>query len=105
MPPPSGPLFSTRWVHVAEQDTAAGAVFLPADADIPLSRRPRAQLQLAPDGTGVWYEAGADDRPAGRPVTWREGAGGIVVAGARGGQDVRIVSHEPGRLIVAGMTR
>ena len=35
------PLFATRWVHAFEEDDARGAVYRPADADLPLSRRPR----------------------------------------------------------------
>jgi hypothetical protein len=103
--PPSDRLFATRWVHVAEQDTAEGAVFLPEDAEIPLSRRPRVQLRLTPDGSGTWYEPGADDRPVGRPITWREGEDGVVVARTPGGESLRVVSRAPDRLVVAGMKR
>ena len=104
MPSSPDPLFATRWVHVAEQDTAEGAVFLPEDADIPLSRRPRARLELAPDGTGTWYEAGADDRPAGRPITWHAGDGGTIVARTPAGE-LRVVAESPRRLVVRGLPR
>jgi hypothetical protein len=102
---PSDPLFATRWVHVTEQDTAEGAVFLPEDADIPLSRRPRAQLRLAPDGTGTWYEPGADDRPVGRPIVWNENPDGVVVARTPAGESLRVVSRAPDRLVLTGLPR
>ena len=40
-------LFTTRWVHVFEEDTAEGAVYRPEDDQIPLSRRPRERLEYS----------------------------------------------------------
>lgn len=101
--PPSGPLFATRWVHVFEQDTPGRAVFLPDSADIPLSRRPRAQLAFAPDGSGILYEPGADDRPSGRPLTWHTGDDGQVTARTAAGEDLHVVAVTPERLLIAGL--
>jgi len=46
----SDPLFTTRWVHVFEEDTPEGAVYRPDSADLPLSRRLREQLEDKPKG-------------------------------------------------------
>ena len=88
----SGWLFATAWVHVFEEDTAAGAVYRPEDADIPLSRRPRERLELHADGSARVFTAGPDDRPVGRPATWSD---------ASGNADVRIIARSPDRLVVA----
>jgi hypothetical protein len=91
-------LFGTRWVHAFEEDDAAGAVFRPEDADLPLSRRPRERLALAADGSAQLFVPGADDRPRPRDGTWREQGGEIVVATPAG--DYRVVSWSPDRLVV-----
>lgn len=70
-PAPDDPRFATAWVHAFEEDTAAGAVYRPADADLPLSRRPRERLELAPDGSARAYGPGPDDRPRPRSSTWQ----------------------------------
>ena len=60
---PDDRLFTTRWVHLHEQDSAAGEVYAPEDGPVPLSRRPRQRLELQPDGTATVYHGGPDDRP------------------------------------------
>jgi hypothetical protein len=99
-PAPGDPLFGTRWVRVAEQDTPQGDVYLPANADIPLSRAPRTQLELRPDGSGTIFDPGEDDRPVGRAVSWRTRDDALVVERS-GRPDLRIVSHAPDRLVVS----
>jgi hypothetical protein len=94
------PLFETTWVHVFEQDTAAGAVYRPEDSAIPLSRRPRQRLKLAPDGSAQLFGAGPDDRPAARAATWDEEDGVLVVHASGGGAELRIVERSPDRLVV-----
>jgi hypothetical protein len=97
-PPAGDRLFATRWVHVFEDDTPAGAVYRPDSGDIPLSRRPRAQLELSADGRATLFVPGPDDRLVARPATWREqGAGDVPEPG---GAEVRIVDRSPDRLVV-----
>jgi hypothetical protein len=98
--PPRDRLFETRWVHVFEEDTAAGAVFRAEDGDVPLSRRPRERLELDRDGSARLYVAGADDRLVDRPATWTEESGALVVRARDGGAEARIVERSPERLVV-----
>jgi hypothetical protein len=100
----------TTWIHVFEQDTEEGAVFRPLESDIPLSRRPRARLELKDDGTATLWLAGADDRFEAQPGTWREEQGAIVITGesitARGGAiRLRVVERDTDRLVVQGLGR
>ena len=65
-------LFTTRWVHLYEQDSAAGDVYRARGRTVPLSRRPRERLEFTPDGTAaVISAAGPDDRYAERPRAGR----------------------------------
>jgi len=102
MPPPP---FGIRWVHVFEEDSAAGAVYRPDSGAIPLSRRPREQFELSADGSARIFLPGPDDRPQAVTGTWREEGGAIVVLGprARGGAalEYRIVERLPDRLLIA----
>ena len=91
-------LFATKWVHVHEEDTAEGAVYRPADSDIPLSRRPREQLELDRDGSARVSTGGADDRLSSRKVTWNEVKDTIVVRDRRG-EELQIVEASPERII------
>jgi hypothetical protein len=106
-------LFTTRWVHVFEEDTPEGAVYRPEDDDIPLSRRPRERLELSADGTAKIITPGPDDRLVEKPATWTSDvpqageapAKGAAAAGVKGGKeaaaaDVHIVKQSPSRLIV-----
>jgi hypothetical protein len=93
-------LYATRWVHVFEEDDAAGAVYRPAEDKIPLSRRPREQFELRPDGSARLFVAGADDRPAGLAATWRDEGGTIVIRSEQGGRELRIVKRTRDRLTV-----
>ena len=93
------PLFTTRWVHVAEEDTSEGAVYRPDDENIPLSRKPRDWLELGEDGSARIYVPGPDDRPVARQATWRDRAAGETPA-ARAAADVVIVEKSPTRLVV-----
>ena len=71
-PKPGDRLFTTRWVHLFEQDSPEGEVYAPEDGPIPLSRRPRERLELKPDGSAVVFGPGADDRPTPQPARWTE---------------------------------
>jgi hypothetical protein len=97
--PEENRLFATGWVHVFEEDTAEGAVYRPEDGDIPLSRRPRERITFAPDGKAVLFTQGPDDRYVGRPATWQEREGQLVVR-ARGGPVLTVVARLPDRLVV-----
>ena len=91
-------LFGTRWVHAFEEDDAAGAVYRPEDADLPLSRRPRERLALAADGSAQLFVPGPDDRPRPRDATWRDDGGEIVIDAPGGAY--RVVAWSPDRLVV-----
>ena len=91
-------LFGTRWTHAFEEDDAEGMVYRPADADLPLSRRPRAGLALFPDGTAHLLVPGPDDRPRPRDAAWRDEAGEVVIATPEG--DYRVVAWSPDRLVL-----
>jgi hypothetical protein len=89
-------LFTTRWVHVFEEDTPEGAVYRPEDDNIPLSRRPRERLELSADGTAKIITQGPDDRLVEKPATWAGGKESAAAAAA----DFHIVKQSPSRLIV-----
>ena len=93
-------LFTTRWVHLFEQDSPQGEVYAPEDGPIPLSRRPRERLELKPDGSAVVYGPGPDDRPAPRPARWAEDGRGVVIRPESGGAALRIVERTPTRLVI-----
>jgi hypothetical protein len=93
-------LFSTRWVHLYEEDTPAGEVYVPEEGPVPLSRRPRERLELNADGTATLSRGGADDRPAAHAARWTRDGQDIVIRAAAGGQPLRIVEASPARLLV-----
>jgi hypothetical protein len=96
-------LFAQRWVHVFEEDTAEGAVYRPEDADLPLSRRPREVLELAPDGTAHVLVPGPDDRLQKQAARWSEEGNEVVIRSTgktRGAKEYRIVKRSPERLVV-----
>ena len=92
-------LFTTRWVHIAEEDTAEGAVDRPDDDRVPLSRRPRDWLELRPDGSATHFVPGPDDRPVEQPTTWQE-SGTSRKTRSGTAADLRIVDRSPSRLVV-----
>jgi hypothetical protein len=101
MAPPAEqrPLTDVVWVHVFERDTAAGAVFMREDADIPLSRRPRERLVLHADGSAIMLRAGPDDRFVESPARWsRDGDDIVVRAGTA--ETLRIIEQSADRLLV-----
>jgi hypothetical protein len=93
-------LYGTVWVHVFEQDTEEGAVFLPEDADIPLSRRPRDRMRLSADGTASFLVPGPDDRYLRKPARWRSEAGEPVLRAEGDAFEWCIVARDPARLVV-----
>ena len=91
------PIFSTRWVHVAEEDTAEGAVYRPDGTNIPLSRKPRDWMELHQDGSATLFVPGPDDRPVARSASWADEDDRDA---ARDGADVTIVARSSARLVV-----
>lgn len=86
-----------------EEDTAEGAVYVPDSADLPLSRRPRMQFELARDGSARLYFPGPGDRPEPRAATWHEEGDVLVIeagAGGPGPAELRVVERASGRLVV-----
>lgn len=100
-------LFTTRWVHVFEEDTPEGAVYRPEDDNIPLSRRPRERFELSADGTAKIIAPGPDDRLVEKPATWASDApskgkkeAASSSESSASSADIRIVKQSPTRLIV-----
>jgi hypothetical protein len=95
-------LFTTRWVHLYEEDTPAGEVYAPETGPIPLSRRPRTRLDLKPDGSATISTGGADDRPVAEPARWTHDGNDIVVrmSSGSGERALRIVERSPTRLVI-----
>jgi hypothetical protein len=92
-------------VHVFEEDTAEGEVYRPESGDIPLTRRPRARLAFAPDGTARVLRPGPDDRPLEVKARWEETPEGDLIVQAEGGDEqarraLRVVERSPGRLVL-----
>lgn len=94
------PLFSIAWVHVFEEDTAGGAVYRPEDADIPLSRRPRARLALEPDGSARVFVPGPDDRFIHHDARWSRAGDALVIQVPALHRELSIVDRSPERLVV-----
>ena len=92
-----------------EEDTGGSAVYRPVTDDVPLSRRPRRQMTLSPDGTARVTVAGPDDRPIDTDAEWtREGDELVVRAkGGRGGADqwLRVSIEGPTRLLVRSTSK
>jgi hypothetical protein len=93
-------LFASGWVHAFEEDTAAGAVYRPRGAKLPLSRRPRERLELDADGTARVYVAGPDDRHVEQSATWQDEDGTVVIRTRQGGTAWRVVNLTAERLVV-----
>jgi hypothetical protein len=90
----------TIWVHVFEKDTPEGAVYLPEDADIPLSRRPRERIELGADGKATLFVPGPDDRFIPQPARWSEEGDEITVRDVSDAVKLRIVERSADRLVV-----
>ena len=99
-PGPGDRLFTTRWVHLFEEDTPEGEVYAPEDGPIPLSRRPRERLQLEPDGSATVSGPGPDDRPAPRSARWTDEGGELIVRSDPGRAPLRIVKQSATRLVI-----
>jgi hypothetical protein len=88
------------WVHVFEEDTAAGAVFRPENADIPLSRRPRERVEFRGGGAATIWKGGADDRPAPIAARWTEDGDDLIVRDNGGIVRLKVIEQSPDRLLV-----
>jgi hypothetical protein len=88
------------WVHVFEEDTAAGAVFRPENADIPLSRRPRERVEFRSGGAATIWKGGPDDRPAPIAARWTQEDDDLVVRDSGGVLRLRVIEHSPERMLV-----
>jgi hypothetical protein len=101
-PKPAGGdrLFTTTWVHVFEEDTDKGAVYRPEDDAIPLSRRPREQVEVDPDGSARLFMPGPADRLVEQPATWRKEGDVLVIRARKGSAELRIIDRSPARLVI-----
>jgi hypothetical protein len=88
------------WVHVFEEDSAAGAVFKPETADIPLSRRPRERVEFRGGGAATIWKGGRDDRPAPIAARWTQEGDALVVRDSGGSVRLRLIEQSPERLLV-----
>ena len=88
------------WVHVFEEDGAAGAVFKPDTADIPLSRRPRERVEFHGGGAATIWKGGPDDRPAPIAARWTQEGDELVVRDSGGSVRLRLIEQSPDRLLV-----
>jgi hypothetical protein len=88
------------WVHVFEDDSAAGAVFKPENADIPLSRRPRERVEFRGGGAATIWKGGPDDRPAPIAARWTQEDEALVVRDSGGSVRLRVIEQSPDRLLV-----
>ena len=95
----SGDLFSTRWVHVFEEDTPEGAVYRPDDEHVPLSRKPRGWLEFHEDGSAKIFAPGPDDRPVERATTWQDAGHAGRTRGAKPAE-LEIVARSASRVVV-----
>src|SRR5438477_11478257 len=104
MPPPrSSHDLIGRWVHVYEEDDERGEVYRRGESDVPLSRRPREQLEFREDGSARVLAAGPDDRLREQPAAWREESGEVHVdltGTAARRAALRIVERGPDRIVV-----
>ncbi|MBI1797411.1 MAG: hypothetical protein HYR74_10215 [Candidatus Eisenbacteria bacterium] len=101
--PPSGADLVGRWVHLFEEDDDRGEVYRRDAADVPLSRRPRKQIEFRADGSARVLTAGADDRLREHPAAWREASGEVRVdvPGARDGRSsLHVVRRGSDRIVV-----
>ena len=92
-----------RWVHVFEEDDAAGEVYRREDEDLPLSRRPRDGIEFRDDGSATLFTAGEDDRPVGQSGSWSGSSGAFVLrlgSSAARSREIRLTLRPRGRLVV-----
>jgi hypothetical protein len=59
------------WVHAFEEDAPNARVFRRQPADLPRSRRPRAEYELKPDGSFVHLAPGPADKRDVVTGAWR----------------------------------
>jgi hypothetical protein len=93
------PTLSGRWVHLHEEDSAQGAVYVPDATEVPLSRRPRDGFEFFTDGRVRVLQAAPDDRLAASPARWRAVGAAIEIVGENG-ESRRVVVESPTRLIL-----
>ncbi len=98
--PPPDHLFTTRWVHIAEEDTADGAVYRPDDEHVPLSRKPRNWLEFRKDGSAKLFAPGPDDRPVEQATTWRDAGAAQRRDATPAASELEIVEQSPSRLVI-----
>lgn len=98
-------IFGIVWIHVFEQDTADGAVFLPEDADIPLSRRPRERFVLRADGSASWFTADAGDRPSAADAQWTIEDADVRLRDDRGRPILRLSDYSDPRRVIAQLAQ
>ena len=88
-----------RWLFSHEEDGAR--VYLPRDAKLAPSRRPRDGFDVQSGGRFRAYAAGAGDAPTARDGRWEASGDVITVTYDDGGaSSLRVVDAAPGRLLV-----
>lgn len=91
-------------MHLHEEDSDRGAVYVPETTEVPLSRRPRDGFEFFVDGRVRVLQPAPDDRLAASPARWRI-AGTAIEIVAENGALRRVVVESPTRLIVTPSPR
>ena len=94
-------ILGRRWVETSPKSSGAPALYEPDGPDLPLSRAPRKQFELHPDGTARLFVAGPADRLEELPAEWEEQGGDIVIRSTGGRtRAYRVVEQKPDQLMV-----
>jgi hypothetical protein len=97
-------ILGVRWVEQLPKPGGGPATYVHDAPDLPLSRAPRKQFELRPDGSASVFVGGPADRPVELAAQWEEEGGDIVIRtgskGASGSRIYRIVQQSPDRLVV-----
>lgn len=99
--PANAPTTPRRWIHLFEEDGAEGAVYVPEDGVIPLSRRPRERIELDPDGSATIFMPGPADRPLATAAHWEQVGDALIIRTVGGDRAFRVRQVSPSRWIVA----
>jgi hypothetical protein len=101
-------ILGVRWVEQLPKRGGGPVTYVPDAPDLPLSRAPRTQLELRPDGSASVFVAGPADRPMKLAAQWEEEGGDIVIrtspTGGAGSRTYRVVQQSPDRLVVREYT-
>jgi hypothetical protein len=97
-------ILDVRWVEQLPKRGGGPATYVPDAPDLPLSRAPRKQFELHPDGSASVFVGGPADQPMELAAQWEEEGSDIVIRtspkGGSGSRTYRVVQQSPDRLVV-----